>query len=80
MSSIVDRISQADFSKETDFKNTLRRKLFGEQDNKGSGKVINSPIRFQSLSIEDLEMVSAAGELHMRREIQDKFREDKPDQ
>ena len=48
MSSIVDRISQADFSKETDFKNTLRRKLFGEQDNKGSGKVINSPIRFQS--------------------------------
>lgn len=74
MSSMIDTIQRADFSRETDFKNELYRKLFGQKENRGSGqgKVIGGAMKFQALSIEELGMVNAAGNLHMQQAQKEK--------
>ena len=71
MSSMIDTIQRADFSRETDFKNELYRKLFGQRGS-GQGKVIGGAMKFQALSIEELGMVNAAGNLHMQQAQKEK--------
>ncbi len=62
---MVDKIKQADFSKESDFKSELRQQLFGHREKSKKGNVIESPMRFKALSMEELEMVNAAGDKSM---------------
>ncbi len=56
---IIDMVIRADFSEETDFKETLRRKLF---ENKAKKSGI---LQFQRLSDDALNMVSAAGDKNL---------------
>ena len=58
MKNIAEMIAKADFSAETDFKNVLRKKLFG----KPSGV-----LRFQRLEDAELDWVSAAGDPDLLR-------------
>ena len=55
----IDMITGSDFSAETDFKNTLRKRLF----NTGS-----EVLRFQRLGDDELDMVSAAGDTDYLRQ------------
>ena len=74
MSSILDKLNQADFSKETDFKNELYARLFGQKARTGSGqnKVLGGATKFRTLSFEELEMVNAAGEIHAQQAAKEK--------
>ncbi len=53
---LIDMVVRADFSAETDFKETLRRKLFENKARK------SGVLQFQRLSDDALNMVSAAGD------------------
>ena len=53
---LIDMVIRADFSVETDFKETLRKKLFENKSRK------SSILQFQRLSDDALNMVSAAGD------------------
>jgi hypothetical protein len=50
-----EKLKSADFSKETDLKERLSKRLFSMKD---------SSICFQTLSDEELDMVSAAGSIN----------------
>ncbi|MBR2730278.1 MAG: hypothetical protein Q4C02_10635 [Eubacteriales bacterium] len=52
---------EADFSRETDLKERLRVQLFGEE--------LSEQNRFRRLGEDDLELVSAAGELYAGQNI-----------
>ena len=54
---LIDMITRADFSSETNFKEVLRKKLFESSSNKKSGV-----LQFQRLSDEELDFVNAAGD------------------
>lgn len=53
---LIDMVIRADFSVETDFKETLRKKLFENKSRK------SGILQFQRLSDDALNMVSAAGD------------------
>ena len=59
---ITDMILQSDFSAETDFKNTLRERLFKMESGKKS-----DVLRFQRLGDDVLDLVSAAGDADFLR-------------
>lgn len=54
---LIDMIAGADFSAETDFKNTLRKRLFKAETGKKT-----EVLRFQRLGEDELDLVSAAGD------------------
>lgn len=60
-SKYVNMLAQADFSAETGFKDVLRKKLFEKKSN---------VFQFQRLSDADLDMVSAAGDASMLRQME----------
>ena len=60
---LVDMIIRSDFSAETDFKDTLRKKLFEKK---------SEVYRFHRLDDADLDMVSAAGEPELLRQQEEK--------
>ena len=63
---LIDLVTRADFSTETNFKDVLRKKLFESSSNKKSGI-----LQFQRLSDAELDMVSAAGDPnHLRQQEQ----------
>jgi hypothetical protein len=62
-SKYVNMLAQADFSAETGFKDVLRKKLFEKKSN---------VFQFQRLSDADLDMVSAAGDAGMLRQMEKK--------
>lgn len=59
---LIDMITGADFSAETDFKNTLRERLFKTEAGKKS-----DVLRFQRLGDDVLDLVSAAGDADLLR-------------
>ena len=61
----TDMIVRADFSKETDFKDVLRKRLFAAGANKQS-----EILQFQRLSDAELNMVSAAGDRDLLRKLE----------
>ena len=69
---ILDKIVRADFSSETDFKNVLRKRLFESNANKKSGI-----LQFQRLSDMELNMVSAAGDMDLLRQQEQKKKNEK---
>ena len=69
---ILDKISRADFSMETDFKSVLRKRLFESGANKKSGI-----LQFQRLSDMELNMVSAAGDMDLLRQQEQKKKNEK---
>ena len=64
---ILDKIVRADFSSETNFKDVLRKRLFESASNKKSGI-----LQFQRLSDMELDMVSAAGDMDLLRQQEEK--------
>ena len=60
---LIDMVTSADFSTETNFKDVLRKKLFESSSNKKSGI-----LQFQRLSDAELDMVSAAGDPNLLRQ------------
>ena len=54
---LIDMITGSDFSAETDFKNTLRKRLFKTESGNKS-----EVLRFQRLGDDMLDLVSAAGD------------------
>ncbi len=66
--SILDLIARADFSTETNYKDVLRKRLFGSASNKKAGI-----LQFQRLSDKELVMVSAAGDMDLVRQ-QEQFK------
>ena len=60
---LINMITRADFSTETNFKDVLRKKLFESSSNKKSGI-----LQFQRLSDAELDMVSAAGDPNLLRQ------------
>lgn len=69
---LLDMITRADFSSETDFKNVLRKRLFESNANKKSGI-----LQFQRLSDMELNMVSAAGDMDLLRQQEQKKKNEK---
>jgi hypothetical protein len=69
---LLDMIARADFSSETDFKNVLRKRLFESNANKKSGI-----LQFQRLSDMELNMVSAAGDMDLLRQQEQKKKNEK---
>ena len=69
---LLDMIARADFSSETDFKSVLRKRLFESSANKKSGI-----LQFQRLSDMELNMVSAAGDMDLLRQQEQKDKKDK---
>ena len=69
---VLDMIARADFSSETDFKNVLRKRLFESNANKKSGI-----LQFQRLSDMELNMVSAAGDMDLLRQQEQKKKNEK---
>ena len=69
---LLDKIARADFSSETDFKNVLRKRLFESNANKKSGI-----LQFQRLSDMELNMVSAAGDMDLLRQQEQKKKNEK---
>ena len=65
---LIDLVTRADFSTETNFKDVLRKKLFESSSNKKSGI-----LQFQRLSDAELDMVSAAGDPNLLRQ-QEQFK------
>ena len=59
---LIDMITGADFSAETDFKNTLRKRLF-----KTGTEMKSEVLRFQRLGDDMLDLVSAAGDADLLR-------------
>ena len=68
---LIDMITRADFSTETNFKDVLRKRLFESSSNKKS-----SVLQFQRLSDDELGMVSAAGDVNLLRQ-QEQLKNDK---
>lgn len=66
--SILDLIARADFSTETNYKDVLRKRLFGSASNEKAGI-----LQFQRLSDKELVMVSAAGDMDLVRQ-QEQFK------
>ena len=64
---ILDKIVRADFSSETNFKDVLRKRLFESASNKKSGI-----LQFQRLSDMELDMVSAAGDMNLLLQQEEK--------
>ena len=60
---LIDIITRADFSTETNFKDVLRKRLFESSSNKKS-----AVLQFQRLSDNELGMVSAAGDVNLLRQ------------
>ncbi|MBQ9034270.1 MAG: hypothetical protein IJ107_06325 [Lachnospiraceae bacterium] len=60
---LIDIITRADFSTETNFKDVLRKRLFESSSNKKS-----AVLQFQRLSDDELGMVSAAGDVNLLRQ------------
>ena len=69
---LLNKIARADFSSETDFKNVLRKRLFESNANKKSGI-----LQFQRLSDMELNMVSAAGDMDLLRQQEQKKKNEK---
>ena len=69
---LLDMIARADFSSETDFKNVLRKRLFESNANKKAGI-----LQFQRLSDMELNMVSAAGDMDLLRQQEQKKKNEK---
>ena len=67
---LIDLVTRADFSTETNFKDVLRKKLFESSSNKQSGI-----LQFQRLSDSELNMVSAAGDANFLRQQDQKKNE-----
>lgn len=70
----IDMITGSDFSAETDFKNTLRKRLF-----KTGTEMKSEVLRFRRLGDDELDMVSAAGDADYLRK-QEALRENGQDQ
>lgn len=68
---LIDIITRADFSTETNFKDVLRKRLFESSSNKKS-----TVLQFQRLSDDELGMVSAAGDVDLLRQ-QEQLKNDK---
>ncbi len=68
---LIDMITRADFSTETNFKDVLRKRLFESSSNKKS-----TVLQFQRLSDDELGMVSAAGDVDLLRQ-QEQLKNDK---
>jgi hypothetical protein len=68
---LIDIITRADFSTETNFKDVLRKRLFESSSNKKS-----AVLQFQRLSDDELGMVSAAGDVNLLRQ-QEQLKNDK---
>ena len=68
---LIDMITRADFSTETNFKDVLRKRLFESSSNKKS-----AVLQFQRLSDNELGMVSAAGDVNLLRQ-QEQLKNDK---
>lgn len=64
---MLDMIVRADFSSETNFKDVLRKRLFESASNKKSGV-----LQFQRLSDLELDLVSAAGDMNLLRQQEEK--------
>ena len=69
---LLDKIARADFSMETDFKSVLRKRLFESGANKKSGI-----LQLQRLSDMELDMVSAAGDMDLLRQQEQKKKNEK---
>ena len=69
---LIDMITRADFSSETNFKDVLRNKLFESSSNKKSGV-----LQFQRLSDEELDFVNAAGDPNLLRQQEQIRKSDK---
>lgn len=69
---LIDMITRADFSSETNFKDVLRKKLFENSANKKSGI-----LQFQRLSDEELDFVNAAGDPNLLRQQEQIRKSDK---
>ena len=69
---LIDLVTRADFSTETNFKDVLRKKLFESSSNKKSGI-----LQFQRLSDAELDMVSAAGDMDFLRQQEQKKKNEK---
>ena len=69
---LIDMITRADFSSETNFKEVLRKKLFESSSNKKSGV-----LQFQRLSDEELDFVNAAGDPNLLRQQEQIRKSDK---
>ena len=67
---LINMITRADFSTETNFKDVLRKKLFASASNKQSGI-----LQFQRLTDSELNMVSAAGDANFLRQQDQKKNE-----
>ena len=67
-SKFVDMLAQADFSAATGLKEVLRRKLFEKKSN---------VFQFQRLSDADLDLVSAAGDASVLRQMEMKETDNK---
>ena len=68
---LIDLVTRADFSTETNFKDVLRKRLFESSSNKKS-----TVLQFQRLSDDELGMVSAAGDVDLLRQ-QEQLKNDK---
>ena len=68
---LIDMITRADFSTETNFKDVLRKRLFESSSIKKS-----TVLQFQRLSDDELGMVSAAGDVDLLRQ-QEQLKNDK---
>ena len=69
---LIDLVTRADFSTETNFKDVLRKKLFESSSNKKSGI-----LQFQRLSDEELDFVNAAGDPNLLRQQEQIRKSDK---
>lgn len=69
---LIDMITRADFSSETNFKEVLRKKLFESSSNKKSGV-----LQFKRLSDEELDFVNAAGDPNLLRQQEQIRKSDK---
>ena len=69
---LIDLVTRADFSTETNFKDVLRKKLFESSSNKKSGV-----LQFQRLSDEELDFVNAAGDPNLLRQQEQIRKSDK---
>ena len=69
---LLDMIARADFSSETDFKNVLRKRLCESNANKKSGI-----LQCRRLSDMELNMVSAAGDMDLLRQQEQKKKNEK---
>lgn len=69
---LIDMITRADFSSETNFKDVLRKKLFENSANKKS-----EILQFQRLSDEELDFVNAAGDPNLLRQQEQIRKSDK---